>query len=184
MGFDRLAGLLLTHVPDFEFLVVAYRCEFVAVVMVPADVFNHLGVGLPRYQRVDCWGQLVGLANVPDANLVVVTARQKVPVTAWVPVETVAFHCMSEQSKVGSDLISLHASMFEIVKDVDLAGGCLRGNDLVLLRHVPGSVYLALMVDLEFDLDALVLWNGLGADSRGLIAWVSHAAKLQLVNWG
>jgi hypothetical protein len=55
--------------------------------------------------------------------------------------------------------------MFEIVKDVDLAGGCLRGNDLVLLRHVPGSVYLALMVDLEFDLDALVLWNGLGADS-------------------
>ena len=47
--------------------------------------------------------------------------------------------------------------MLEIVEDVHLAARGLRGDNLVLLRHVAGPIYFTLVVYLQFYLDALVL---------------------------
>lgn len=88
--------------------------------MVPADIFNDLGVCLPADKWVDCRRQLVRLADVPHADLVVIAARQEETLSAWVPVEAVALCGMSKQSEVWSDLLSVHASVLKIVEDVNL----------------------------------------------------------------
>jgi len=44
MGINGLHCVTLSHVPDFEFLVITDRCELILFVMVPAYVFNYLRV--------------------------------------------------------------------------------------------------------------------------------------------
>ena len=55
VGLDALTTSRLTSIPYFEFFVVAHRGELVDIVMVPANVLDHLRVRLPHVQRVDRW---------------------------------------------------------------------------------------------------------------------------------
>lgn len=42
--------------------------------------------------------------------------------------------------------------MLRVVKDQDVRGGRLRGDDARVLRHVAGSVHLSFMVNLDLNL--------------------------------
>ena len=72
MSFDALARFLLSSVPNLEFLVIRYRCEFIQVVMVPANIFNHLGMALKGVDWVDRRVQLIGMGHVPQTDFVVI----------------------------------------------------------------------------------------------------------------
>ena len=66
--------------------------------------------------------------------------------------------------------------MFEVVEDVNFSGGGLGRDDPVRLGHVAGFVYLTLVIDLQFDLDALVFGNAnrsLGRCSLSSFAFLS-----------
>lgn len=43
--------------------------------------------------------------------------------------------------------------MLSVVKDQHVRGGSLGGNDAVVLWHVPSSVDLSLVIDLDLDLN-------------------------------
>lgn len=157
MGLHRLARLISAHVPDFELFVIGSRGKLVHIVVVPADVFYHLGVGFPRDQRIDRRRQLIGLSDIPDADLVVIASGQQVALSARVPVQTVAFECVTQQAKVWADFFGVAAAVLEVVKDVDFSRGGLGRNNFMLLRHVPRSVDFALVVNLKFNLNAFIL---------------------------
>jgi hypothetical protein len=129
-------------------------------VVVPADILNDLGVCVKRNQRVDGVRELVLLINVPDVDFAVITAGEEESALKWVPVKAVAFSGMSEENHLGLHFICCWAdSVFEVVEDVNITGGGLGRDDPVRLGHVSGFVYLTLVIDLQFDLDALVFGN-------------------------
>ena len=164
MRLDALSAIRLTGVPNFEFFVVADRSKLIQVVMVPADVLDDLRMGFPCVQRINSWRELIRLVDVPKADSVVITSGKKQALLAWVPVETVAFSRVAQKSQIGLDLVSLGtATMLKVVKNVNFTGNSLRSDDFVRLRHVSRSVNLALMIDLEFNLNALILCNVLCA---------------------
>lgn len=94
--FDALGGHFLSHVPDFQFLIVTHSSEFVDVVVVPADVLDDLGVCVKGNQRVDGVRELVLLIDVPDVDLAVITAGEEKSALKWVPVKAIAFTVVSE----------------------------------------------------------------------------------------
>ena len=54
VSIDCFSGLALTHIPNFEFLVVTYWGEFILVVMIPTDILNDRRVSVVKSQnRVD-----------------------------------------------------------------------------------------------------------------------------------
>ena len=118
-------------------------------------------------QGIDSWVKLIRLVNIPEANFVVITAGKKPSLLDRVPIKTVAFTRVAEKAQVGLDLVSRRAaSMLKIIENVHFSANCLCGDDLVRLRHVAGSVDFARVVDLEFDLDALVFGHSCGAKNR------------------
>lgn len=50
-----------------------------------------------------------------------------------------------------SDAQTWLGGVFGVIKDQDIAGGSLGGDDAGVLGHVPGSVHLSLVVDLDFN---------------------------------
>ena len=44
------------------------------VKVVPRNILNYLGVGVPLAQGVNRWGQLIWLIDIPQADFVVIAA--------------------------------------------------------------------------------------------------------------
>ena len=75
---NYLSGLVLSHVPDFEFLVVTDRRKLVFIVVVPAHIFNHRRVSVVQSQHgIDSVGQLILVVDIPNADSIVIAARKK-----------------------------------------------------------------------------------------------------------
>ena len=74
MSFDRLSHCFCANVPYFKFFIIANRCKFILVVMIPTDVLDDLIVSLECYKRVHCVCKLILLVNIPETNAVVITA--------------------------------------------------------------------------------------------------------------
>ncbi len=68
-----------------------------------------------------------------------------------------------------------------VVKDKDVAAGGLGGNDAGVLRHVASSVYFALVVDLDLDLN----FSGHAAEPAKLtlLVVVVRRVKLGILVW-
>ena len=160
MCFDALGCHFLTSVPNFQFLVITYRCEFILIMMIPANVFNNLWMSINHKKWVECFLQLVLLVYVPEADFTIVTAREELASLLWIPVKTISLASMSKKYEFWFDLISGWTnSMFEVVENVYISWCCFCSDDLVCLWHVSGSVYLTLMIDLHFDLNAFIFRN-------------------------
>lgn len=86
MRFNALTDLLLALVPHFELLVVGNTCELIGVELIPRDIFHYLRVSVPLNERVHRGRQLIRLANVPQADFVVITARKQKTQLIRVPV--------------------------------------------------------------------------------------------------
>lgn len=67
------------------------------VVVIPGHILDHLSVGLENVQGVDGGRELVGLGDIPQADPVVVRARQQNSLLQRVPIEAIAFSGMTEQ---------------------------------------------------------------------------------------
>jgi len=163
----------ISHIPDFELLVVTNGCENVLVEMVPSDVLDDSVMGgIKAMQRLEVHLVIWQLIDVPNACLLVVWAREEKPFFDGVPRKPVALLIMTFKLQVWFDLIvSWDFRVLIIVKDVDVAACCFRGDNLLVLRHVSGFVDLSWMVDLDVNLDAslLILRDPWAADTVGII---------------
>jgi hypothetical protein len=157
MSFDALPAGRLPAVPNFEFLIVTDGRKFSRVKSVPSDILHHLSVSVEGHERLNRGRKLVGLVDIPNADLVVVAARKQQAGLLRVPVEAVAFARVAKETQVRLHFVGLGLSaMLEVIEDVNFAWGSFSRDDLVRLRHVAGAVHFSLVIDLEFDLDALV----------------------------
>lgn len=68
---------------------------------------------------------------------------------------------MSQQFQVRFDLIiGWFGGVFKVVENMNFPRHSLRGNNVVSLRHISGSVHFSRVVDLHFYLNALVFRGG------------------------
>jgi len=49
VGFDALTNLLLTLIPNFEFLIITNTSEFINVKLIPCHIFDNLAMSIPLY---------------------------------------------------------------------------------------------------------------------------------------
>ena len=85
----------------------------------------------------------------------VVACRQEVAVQVGVPREAVTLFLVTTKPQVrNANTIGIGlGGMLSVVEDEDVAARGLGGDDARVLRHVPGSVDFALVVNLDLDLD-------------------------------
>ena len=156
MALDGASRLLrVACVPDSHFLIVANGQEDKLVKLVPSNVFDNAIVCCEVGDRLLSELVTVCFLNVPDADAAVITAGQKNALAVLVPGKAVAFLVVPDKSQVCPDLVVLwRARMFRIVKDVYLAVVDRFGsNNLRVLRHISRTVDLALVINLNVDLN-------------------------------
>lgn len=111
-------------------------------------------MGVPLHKGVDGRRELVWLADIPQADLIVITTREKQTHVVRVPVEPIAFSSVTQESQVRLDFVSARLStMFEIVKNVNFTAHSLGRDDLVRLGHSASAVNLSHVIDLDLNLD-------------------------------
>ena len=126
--------------------------------MVPGDVLDDLRVGQVDLEHgVDRVRQLVLPVHVPHADSIVIAAREQETRAERVPVKAVAFLSMTEEDHFGAHFVVRWArSVLEVVENVDLTGDRFRCNNFVHLGHVARPIDLALVINLQLDLNALI----------------------------
>ena len=88
--FNALRRHLLSQVPNLELLIVTDWGELIEVKVIPADVLNNLGVSIRHTKEwIDLLWQLILVLDVPNIDLVVITARQQIAFLSLVPVESI-----------------------------------------------------------------------------------------------
>lgn len=99
--------------------------------MVPSNIFDNLRMSIPRSKWVNSWGELIRLTNIPKADSVIITAGKQEPLLRWVPVKTISFSSMAQESQIWLYFVSVCAAVLEIVEDMDFSAHCLRSYDLM-----------------------------------------------------
>ncbi len=103
------------------------------------------------------------------------------------PGQSIALSLVTDQTQVRSAVGVLWlAGMFAVVKDIHLCTDGLCGNHEGVLRHVAGSVDLALMVDLLDDMN-LACWHKPSVrelDNRGYILSTMQKGKFHIETFG
>ena len=91
--------------------------------------------------------------DVPQTDCVVIRGRQQVTIEVGVPGQTVAFLLMSSELEVRMTLATGvgFAGVFGVVEHQDVRAGGLGGDNAGVLRHVPGSVHLSFVIDLDLN---------------------------------
>jgi hypothetical protein len=156
---NHLDRLVLSHIPDFEFLVITDRRKLVFIVMVPADIFNHRRVGVVQSKHgIDSVRQLILVVHIPNADAIVIAAWKKQTSSLRVPIETVTFTVMTKEDHFRFDLVCSGArSMLKVVEDVNFTWDGLSRDNFVHLRHVSGAIHFTLVVYLKLNLNAFIL---------------------------
>lgn len=74
----------------------------------------------------------------------------------WVPIKSIPLFSMTKKSQVWFNFVSTWlASMLKVIKKMNFPTCSLSGDHLGHLRHEPGFVDFALMVNLHLDLNAI-----------------------------
>ena len=126
---------------------------------IPRYILNNLGVSVPFHKRVNLGRKLVWLIHIPETDFVVVTAAEKQSWLFRIPVKTVPFLRMTQKTEFRLNLVSSWRTwVFVIVEKMNFTTLSLSCNHFRHLRHKPGFVYFALMVDLDLHLDSVFLF--------------------------
>ena len=168
--------LRVACVPDFHFLVIANGQEDKLVEVVPSNVFDNTVVRREVGDRLLSKLVTVRFFDVPDADAAVITAGKKNSLAVFVPGKAVALLAVTDEPQVRPNLVVFRrAWMLGVVKYVYLAVvDCFSCYDLRVLRHITRTVDLALVINLNVDLNTGLFDGNRAAPAQSIRIIIEH----------
>ena len=126
--------------------------------LIPADILDDVGVSVVNLENwINGIRELILAIDIPHTDSAVIAARKQKTCTLRVPIEAITLTFMAEENHVRSDfVVSRAGAVLEVVKDMNFADNCLCCDNFVHLWHVARSVNLSLVINLQFNLNALI----------------------------
>ena len=130
--------------------------------MVPTNIFDNLTMSIISLSSFKSVWELVWGVDIPDADQIIIWAREEETWPNWVPSKAKTFSFVSKKLKIWFNLIIWWLWwVLEVVEYMYLAANSLCSDDIHALRHVSCFIDFSLMVNLSFNCDLFMFRNSL-----------------------